>query len=135
MMDWYSPKTDRKRQERENIESAFTINKVNKGDVFEGIYDANIINRANVYDALNRKGKTDDDVKDDEVKNALNRKSKPSKYQTSNRLAKSKENTIPANEPISIADEIRKLGKLKEEGLITPEEFQQMKQDLIKKNR
>ena len=32
------------------------------------------------------------------------------------------------------ADEIRKLAKLKEEGILTDEEFKQMKQDLIRKN-
>jgi hypothetical protein len=35
--------------------------------------------------------------------------------------------------PISIADELRKLAKLKDEGIITGEEFKQMKQDLIRK--
>jgi hypothetical protein len=50
-------------------------------------------------------------------------------------LLESKEYTVPPNLLISIADEIRKLAKLKEEGLITVEEFQQMKQDLIRKNR
>ena len=34
---------------------------------------------------------------------------------------------------VSIADEIMKLANLKEEGIIPDEEFQQMKQDLIKK--
>ncbi|HKG87686.1 MAG TPA: SHOCT domain-containing protein [Nitrososphaeraceae archaeon] len=43
-------------------------------------------------------------------------------------------NTVPPTQPISIADEIRKLAKLKEEGIITEEEFKQMKQDLIRKN-
>lgn len=42
--------------------------------------------------------------------------------------------TEPPNQSISISDEIRKLAKLKEEGLITEEEFKQMKQDLIRKN-
>jgi hypothetical protein len=32
------------------------------------------------------------------------------------------------------ADEIRKLAKLKEEGILTDEEFKQMKQDLIRKS-
>ena len=41
---------------------------------------------------------------------------------------------MPPNQSISIADEIRKLAKLKEEGIITEEEFEQMKQDLIGKN-
>ena len=40
----------------------------------------------------------------------------------------------PPNQSISISDEIRKLAKLKEEELITEEEFKQMKQDLIRKN-
>jgi hypothetical protein len=44
------------------------------------------------------------------------------------------ESTIPSNQSISIADEIRKLAKLKEEGIITEEEFKQMKQDLIRKS-
>jgi hypothetical protein len=34
---------------------------------------------------------------------------------------------------ISIADELAKLAKLKEQGIISEDEFQQMKQDLIKK--
>jgi hypothetical protein len=64
-----------------------------------------------------------------------NRKSAPSRSQTPTELLESKEYTVPPNLLISIADEIRKLAKLKEEGLITAEEFQQMKQDLIRKNR
>jgi len=51
-----------------------------------------------------------------------------------NELIESKEYTIPSNQSISIADEIRKLAKLKEEEIITEEGFKQMKQDLIKKN-
>jgi Short C-terminal domain len=34
---------------------------------------------------------------------------------------------------VSIADELMKLANLKEKGIISDEEFQQMKQDLIKK--
>ena len=64
-----------------------------------------------------------------------NRKSAPSRGQTPNELLESKEYTVPSNPLISIADEIRKLAKLEEEGLITKEEFQQMKGDLIRKNR
>jgi hypothetical protein len=63
-----------------------------------------------------------------------NRKSAPSKNQQPNELLESKEHTIPQSQSISIADEIRKLAKLKDEGIITEEEFKQMKQDLIKKN-
>jgi hypothetical protein len=64
-------------------------------------------------------------------------KSAPSKKQKrySSELLESKEYTIPSSQPISIADEIRKLAKLKEEGILTEEEFKQMKQDLIRKNR
>ena len=39
-----------------------------------------------------------------------------------------------SNQSISIADEIGKLAKLKEEGIITEEEFKQMKRDPIRKN-
>ena len=39
----------------------------------------------------------------------------------------------PQQSSISIADELMKLGNLKEKGIITEGEFQQMKQDLIKK--
>lgn len=35
--------------------------------------------------------------------------------------------------PVSIADELAKLAKLKEQGVISGSEFQQMKQELIKK--
>jgi hypothetical protein len=40
-----------------------------------------------------------------------------------------------SDERFSYADEIRKLAELKEEKIITEEEFQQMKQDVIRKNR
>src|SRR5215211_575461 len=63
-------------------------------------------------------------------------KSTPSKKQkASSELLESKEYTVPFNQSISIADELRKLAKLKEEGILTEEEFKQMKQDLIRKNR
>jgi hypothetical protein len=63
-------------------------------------------------------------------------KSEPSKKQkTSSELVESKEYTVPFNQSISITDELRKLAKLKEEGILTEEEFKQMKQDLIRKNR
>jgi Bacterial PH domain/Short C-terminal domain len=62
-------------------------------------------------------------------------KSAPSKKQKPSELLESKEYTVPFNQSISIADELRKLAKLKEEGILTEEEFKQMKQDLIRKNR
>jgi hypothetical protein len=68
------------------------------------------------------------------MQTSSNRKSAPSRNQKPNDLLESKEYTEPPNQSISISDEIRKLAKLKEEGLITEEEFKQMKQDLIRKN-
>jgi hypothetical protein len=63
-------------------------------------------------------------------------KSAPSKKQKpSSELLESKEYTVPFNQSISVADELRKLAKLKEEGILTEEEFKQMKQDLIRKNK
>jgi hypothetical protein len=63
-------------------------------------------------------------------------KSTPSKKQkASSELLESKEYTVPFNQSVSIADELRKLTKLKEEGILTEEEFKQMKQDLIRKNK
>src|ERR671915_1272080 len=68
------------------------------------------------------------------MQSSTNKKSAPSKDQKPNELLESKEYTRPSNQPISIADEIGKLARLKEEGVITDEEFKQLKQDLIKKN-
>jgi hypothetical protein len=62
-------------------------------------------------------------------------RSAPSKKQKPSELLESKEYTVPFNQSISIADELRKLAKLKEEGILTEEEFKQMKQDLIRKNK
>ena len=61
---------------------------------------------------------------------ALSKKQKPS-----SELLESKEYTVPFNQSISIADELRKFAKLKEEGILTEEEFKQLKEDLIRKNR
>jgi hypothetical protein len=69
------------------------------------------------------------------IQNDAGGKSAPSKKQkASSELLESKENTLPSIQSVSIADEIRKLAKLKEEGILTEEEFKEMKQDLIKKN-
>jgi hypothetical protein len=63
-------------------------------------------------------------------------KSAPSKKQKpSSELLESKEYTVPFNQSISLADELRKFAKLKEEGIITEEEFKQLKEDLMRKNR
>ena len=69
------------------------------------------------------------------MQTSSNRKFAPSRNQKPNELIETKEYTVQSNQSISIADEIRKLAKLKEEGTITAEEFQQMKQDLMRKNR
>jgi len=57
------------------------------------------------------------------MQTSSNRKSAPSRNQKPNDLLESKEYTEPPNQSISISDEIRKLAKLKEEGLITEEEL------------
>lgn len=56
----------------------------------------------------------------------------PSKRQKSIDLNEPKEVMTRSNHLVSIADELRKLAKLKEEGIVTEEEFNQMKQQLIK---
>jgi hypothetical protein len=65
-------------------------------------------------------------------------KSAPSKKQKpyTSELLESNEFSVPSNQAVlSIVDELSKLAKLKEEGVLTEEEFKQMKQDLIRKNR
>ena len=59
------------------------------------------------------------------------RKSAPSKKNISSKLFEPKVHT-PSNQSISIADELEKLAKLKQEGILTEEEFNQMKHDLIR---
>lgn len=59
----------------------------------------------------------------------------PSKKQKSIELNEPKEVMTTFNHSISIADELRKLAKLKEEGILTEEEFNQMKQQLIKNKK
>ncbi len=61
------------------------------------------------------------------------RRSAPSKKQKPSELPETKE-AINISNPsvVSIADELRKLAKLKEEGILTEQEFNQMKQKLIK---
>jgi Bacterial PH domain len=63
------------------------------------------------------------------------RKSTPSKQQKSPEPHDPKEAMTTSNQSVSIADELRKLAKLKEELIITEEEFNQMKQDLIRDSR
>ena len=68
------------------------------------------------------------------MQSSSNKKSGPSKNQVPNESIESKEDVVPTNQPISIADEIRKAWKSKKEGLITEDEFTQMKQELLRKN-
>jgi hypothetical protein len=69
------------------------------------------------------------------IRSGIQTSSNSNRKSAANKLLGSKEYAVPPNQLRSIADEIKKLAKLKEEGLITAEEFQQMKQDLIRKNR
>jgi Bacterial PH domain/Short C-terminal domain len=63
-------------------------------------------------------------------------KSAPSKKYESSKLVSQKDDiSNQTHEPVSVADELRKLAKLKEEGILTEQEFNQMKQDLIKNNK
>ena len=63
------------------------------------------------------------------------RKSAPSQKDTSSELVDQKDDiSSSSHESISVSDELRKLAKLKEEGTLTEQEFNHMKQDLIKKN-
>ena len=70
------------------------------------------------------------------MQSSSNRKSAPSvkQKQKPNELPSVEEYVLQPNQPLLIADEIRKLAALKEEGTITEEEFKQMKQDQIRKS-
>jgi hypothetical protein len=59
----------------------------------------------------------------------------PSKKQKSPEHDDHKEAITASNQSVSIADELQKLANLKEEGVLTEEEFNQMKQDLIRNNK
>lgn len=60
------------------------------------------------------------------------RKSEPTKKNISSKLVETKDYTPSSNQSLLIADELQKLAKLKEEGTLTEEEFNQMKQHLIR---
>ena len=60
------------------------------------------------------------------------RRSAPSKKNISSKLVETKDYTPSSNQSVLIADELQKLAKLKEEGILTEEEFNQMKQHLIR---
>ncbi len=58
-----------------------------------------------------------------------------SKKQKFTELHEPKEAMTTSNQSESVADEIRKLAKLKEERILTDKEFNQMKQDLIRNSK
>jgi predicted DNA-binding ArsR family transcriptional regulator len=60
------------------------------------------------------------------------RKSAPSKKNIFSKLFEPSDHTLSSNLSISVAGELEKLAKLKEEGILTEEEFNQMKQKLIR---
>jgi hypothetical protein len=60
------------------------------------------------------------------------RKSAPSKKNISSKLFEPQVHNPSSNQSISIADELEKLAKLKQDGVLTEEEFNQMKHDLIR---
>jgi len=60
------------------------------------------------------------------------RKSAPSKKNISSKLFEPQVRNPSSNQSISIADELEKLAKLKQDGILTEEEFNQMKHGLIR---
>lgn len=68
------------------------------------------------------------------IRNGMDRQREVYHQQQPQRIDVSTNNNNNDNSPtISIADELTKLAKLKEQGVISESEFQQMKQDLLKK--
>ena len=63
------------------------------------------------------------------------RRSAPSKKKIFSKSFEPSVHTPSSNLSISIADALEKLAKLKEEGILTKEEFNQMKQDLIRNSK
>jgi len=63
------------------------------------------------------------------------RRSSPSKKKIFSKSFEPSVHTPSSNLSISIADALEKLAKLKEEGILTKEEFNQMKQDLIRNSK
>jgi Bacterial PH domain/Short C-terminal domain len=68
------------------------------------------------------------------IRNGMDRQKEVYQQQQPQRVDVSTNNNNSDNSPtMSIADELTKLAKLKEQGVISESEFQQMKQDLLKK--
>jgi hypothetical protein len=59
-------------------------------------------------------------------------RSEPTKKNKSSKLVETKDYSPSSNQSVLIADELQKLAKLKEEGILAEEEFNQMKQHLIR---
>ena len=60
----------------------------------------------------------------------------PPKKQKITELDESEEDSkVVNNQSMSIADELQKLARLKEEGVITEEEFSDMKKELIRNSK
>jgi hypothetical protein len=88
-------------------------------DDHEGIIEAIPKDKAEDLLEIIRSGMQDD------------RRSAPSKKQKSTDLHETKKTKTSNQSAVSIADELLKLAKLKEEGIITQKEFNKMKKNLI----
>jgi hypothetical protein len=99
--------------------------------MMDSIVDGEDNDQGGVIEAI-PKNKADDLIEIIRSGMQSNKKLSPSQKQQS---FESEEQVISSNQSVSVADELRKLAKLKEEGIITEEEFQQMKEDLIRKNK
>ena len=99
--------------------------------MMDSIVDGEDNDQGGVIEAI-PKNKADDLIEIIRSGMQSNKKLSPSQKQQS---FESQEQIVSSNQSVSVADELRKLAKLKEEGIITEEEFQQMKEDLIRKNK
>jgi Bacterial PH domain/Short C-terminal domain len=99
--------------------------------MMDSIVDGEDNDQGGVIEAI-PKNKADDLIEIIRSGMQSSKKLSPSRKQQS---FESQEQVMSSNQSISVADELRKLAKLKEEGIITEEEFQQMKEDIIRKNK
>jgi hypothetical protein len=101
--------------------------------MMDSIVDGEDNDQGGVIEAI-PKNKADDLIEIIRSGMQSSKKLQPSQKQRSFEPLESQEQVISSNQSLSVADELRKLAKLKEEGILTEEEFKQMKEDLIKKN-
>jgi hypothetical protein len=99
--------------------------------MMDSIVDGKDNDQGGVIEAI-PKNKADDLIEIIRSGMQSSKKLSPSQKQQS---FESQEQLMSSNQSRSVADELRKLAKLKEEGIITEEEFKQMKEDLIRKNK